>query len=145
MDKPTSQMHNQVTQSISEPISYRNQPFLPGRWLSFKVALEGAFYTLRTQPNAWIELTAIGVVTVAGWWFQLAAIEWAMLCFTFGLILALEAINTAIEATIDLVSPDYHPLAKVAKDAAAGALIFGVLGSLGVAVAIFGPKIWIIL
>jgi diacylglycerol kinase (ATP) len=56
--------------------------------------------------------------------------------------LALEAVNTAVEAVVDLVAPHYHPLAKIAKDAAAGALVFAVLGSIGVAVAILGPRLW---
>ncbi|MEZ4556815.1 MAG: diacylglycerol kinase family protein [Caldilineaceae bacterium] len=60
---------------------------------------------------------------------------------TFGAVLAMEAVNTAVEAVVDLVSPDHHPLAGPAHDAAAGALVFIVLGSLGVAVAIFGPRI----
>ncbi|MCA9870708.1 MAG: diacylglycerol kinase family protein, partial [Anaerolineae bacterium] len=57
-------------------------------------------------------------------------------------ILALEAVNSAIEAVVDLVSPDYHELARTAKDAAAGAMVFAVIGSLLVAVAIFGPRLW---
>ena len=84
----------------------------------------------------------MAVVTCLGGWLQIAAIEWALLALTFSLVLALEAVNTAVEATIDLVSPHYHPLAKIAKDAAAGALVFAVLGSLGVATAILGPRLW---
>lgn len=120
----------------------RDKGFWRGRWFSFRAALAGALHTLVNEPNAWIELAAIGVITVAGWWFRISTIEWAILGLTGFLILALEAINTAIEAVVDLVSPEYHPLAKIAKDAAAGALIFGVLGSLCVAVAIFGPRVW---
>jgi diacylglycerol kinase len=116
--------------------------FVSGRWFSFRAALNGAVHTLRTQPNAWIELTATLVVVIAGWWFHIRAVEWAVLALTIAVILAMEAINTAIEAAIDLVSPTYHPLAKVAKDAAAGALVFAVLGSLFVAAAIFGPRLW---
>ncbi|MEZ4659913.1 MAG: diacylglycerol kinase family protein [Caldilineaceae bacterium] len=71
--------------------------------------------------------------------------QWALLAFVALTILALEAVNTAVEAVVDLVSPAYHPLAKVAKDAAAGALIFGVLASLCVAAAIFLPRIWALL
>lgn len=120
---------------------HADRNFFTGRWFSFRAAVNGTWHTLRTQPNAWIELAAIAVVSTAGAWLQISAVEWAILALTFGLILALEAINTAVEATIDLVSPDYHPLAKVAKDAAAGALVFAVLGSLGVAIAIFGPRL----
>lgn len=119
----------------------RNENHLLGRWASFRAALSGAVFTLKTQPNAWIELTAAVVVIAAGWWLQIERIEWAVIALTLGLVLALEAVNTAIEATIDLISPDCHPLAKIAKDAAAGALVFAVLASIGVAAAIFGPRI----
>jgi diacylglycerol kinase len=121
-----------------------NRPsnFLAGRWFSLSAAAAGAFYTVRTQPNAWIELAAIGVVVFAGWWFRVTTIEWAVLGLTSALLLALEAVNTAIETVVDLVSPQYHPLAKLAKDTAAGALLLAVLGSLVVALCIFGPRLW---
>ena len=128
-----------------QALNGRDKGFWRGRWFSFSMALEGVSYTLRTQPNAWIELTAICVVCIAGFWFALTPVEWTILALTFFGILALEAINTAIEAVVDLVSPDYHPLAKIAKDTAAGALIFGVLGSIFVAAAIFVPRIWALL
>jgi diacylglycerol kinase (ATP) len=120
----------------------RDRSFWAGRWFSLCAALSGAYQTLRTQPNARIELLAAFVVSLAGWWFGLHPLEWAILSLTFFGVLALEAVNTAIEATVDLLSPSYHPLAKLAKDAAAGALIFMVLGSIGVALAIFGPRLW---
>lgn len=120
---------------------YRDKRFIVSRWFSFRAALHGARHTLRTQPNAWIELAAVAVVTVAGIAFGIRPLEWAVLALTFGAVLALEAVNTALEAVVDLVSPDHHPLAGLAKDAAAGALIFMVLGSIGVALAVFGPRI----
>ena len=116
--------------------------YLPGRWFSFKAALSGAAHTLRTQPNTRIELLAIPVVALAGWWLEITRIEWAVLGLTIAGIFALEAVNTAVEAAIDLVCPDYHPLARIAKDAAAGAMVFAVLGSLWVALLIFGPRLW---
>lgn len=115
--------------------------FLASRWFSFKAALAGIAYMLRTQPNAWIELTAAAVAVIAGLTIGLQRLEWALLGTVICLVLALEAINTAIETVVDLVSPEPHPLAKIAKDTAAGALIFAVLGSLIVAAAIFGPRI----
>ena len=121
---------------------YDDKGFLAGRWLSLQAAASGVIFTLRTQRNAWIELVAAGFVIVAGWWWRVSAMEWAVIALTLGLILALEAINTAIEALVDLVSPEHHPLAKIAKDAAAGALLLSVLASLGVAVAIFGPRLY---
>jgi diacylglycerol kinase len=120
----------------------RRSNFLVGRWFSFNAAVTGALYTVRTQPNAWIELAAIGVVAFTGWWFRITPMEWAVLGLTSAMLLALEAVNTAIETVVDLVSPQYHPLAKLAKDTAAGALLLAVIGSLVVAFCIFGPRLW---
>lgn len=119
----------------------RNLGFWRGRWFSFSAALSGAAHVIRTQPNAWIELTALLLVAAAAAYFRVSAVEWSVLLMCIFGVLALEAVNTSVEAIIDLVSPHYHPLAKIAKDAAAGALVFAVLGSLCVAVAVFGPHI----
>jgi len=119
----------------------RDLGFWRGRLFSFAAAVSGAAHVVRTQPNAWIELAAMVVVAAAGWYFQVSAVEWAVLAVCIFGVLALEAINTSVEAIIDLVSPHYHPLAKIAKDAAAGALVFAVLGSLCVAAVVFGPRI----
>lgn len=133
---------NSSSTTTVETLAGRDRPFLASRWYSLRAALAGVVHTLRTQPNAWIELTAIAVVFSAGWWFEIAHSEWLVLILICSLILALEAVNTAVEATVDLVSPRYHPLAKIAKDAAAGAMVFAVLGSVGVAALIFGPHLW---
>ncbi len=120
----------------------RARGFWAGRLFSFRAALNGAIHTVRTQPNAWIELAALIVVAAAGLYFQVSALEWGVLGLTVCVVMALEAVNTAVEAVVDLVSPAYHPLAGVAKDAAAGGLVFATIGSLCVAAAIFGPRIW---
>ncbi len=73
--------------------------YLPGRWFSFKAALSGAVFTLRTQPNALIELFAILVVALAGWWLEISRIEWIILGFTIAVIFAVEAVNTAVWLT----------------------------------------------
>jgi diacylglycerol kinase (ATP) len=112
------------------------------RWHSFACAVNGLVYTLRTERNTRIELAAAGIVVAAGIWLRIGPTDWALLALTVGIILALEAVNSAVEAVVDLVSPDYHELARIAKDCAAGAMLFAVLGSLGVALAIFGPRIY---
>ncbi|MFZ2487537.1 MAG: diacylglycerol kinase family protein [Anaerolineae bacterium] len=111
------------------------------RWHSFTAAINGVAYTVRTQRNAWIEVAATLVVVAAGIVWRIRPLEWAVLAITVGVILALEAVNSAVEAVVDLVSPDYHDLARIAKDCAAGAMVFAVLGALGVAAAIFGPPL----
>jgi diacylglycerol kinase (ATP) len=116
--------------------------FSDSRWASFQAAIWGSLYTLRTQPNARIEVVAGLIIGLLGWWLQVTATEWAILALAVFTILALEATNTAVEAVVDLVSPQYHPLARIAKDAAAGAMIFIVLGSICVGLAIFGPRLW---
>lgn len=126
-------------------IPTRDRPFVAGRMVSFRAALDGVLYTIRTQPNAWIELAALIVVVAAGIYFGVTVLEWAVLGATMCGVLALEAVNTAVEAVVDLVSPEYHPLAKIAKDAAAGAMVFAVIGSIVVAAAIFGPRLYALL
>ncbi len=131
---------------VPKSLNYRTDiGFWRGRQLSLAAALEGVAYTLRTQPNAWIELVALAVVALLGVWFGISALEWGLLGLTVAMILALEAVNTAIETVVDLVSPQVHPLAKIAKDAAAGALVIAVLGSIFVALCIFGPWLWALL
>jgi diacylglycerol kinase (ATP) len=119
----------------------RDRGFWGGRWFSFNAAINGTLHTIRTQPNARIELTALVVVVLAGLYFRVSPLEWALLGLTIFVVLALECVNTAIEAVVDLVSPNYHPLAGVAKDAAAGGMVFAVIASLCVAAAIFGPRL----
>jgi diacylglycerol kinase len=121
---------------------HTNLNFFVGRGLSLAAAWAGIRYTLRTQPNVWIELAAVAVVIAAGIWLRISGVEWALLILTFGVILALEAVNTAIETVVDLASPHYHPLAKIAKDTAAGALLIAVFSSVGVAAFIFGPRLY---
>ncbi|MEM7125201.1 MAG: rRNA maturation RNase YbeY [Chloroflexota bacterium] len=130
------------TEINHDKLTGRSLGFLAGRWYSFRMAVNGAWHTLRTQPNAWIELAAVAVITAGGLFFRITPVEWALLALSASLVIALEAINTAIEATVDLVTTDYHPLAKIAKDSAAGALVFSVLGTLCVAAAVFGPRLW---
>ena len=122
----------------------RDRGFWRSREYSFRVALAGAMHTLRTQPNAWIEVSAGLIVAIMGWLFTITAMEWGILGLTIFGVLALETVNTAVEAVVDLVSPDFHPLAKLAKDTAAGAMIFVTLGSICIALGIFGPRILVL-
>ena len=130
------------SRSNQDALNGRDRGFWGGRWFSFKAAFNGTLHTIRTQPNARIELAALIVVVLAGLFFRVSPLEWALLGLTIFVVLALECVNTAIEAVVDLVSPTYHPLAGIAKDAAAGGMVFAVIASLCVAVAIFGPRLW---
>ncbi len=110
---------------------------------SFRYALAGCIYMLRTQRNAWIHATATVAVTAMGWWLGLSRLEWAMIVFVIGLVWMAEFVNTALEAVVDLASPDLHPLAKVGKDVAAAAVLVGAATSVLVGLLVLGPPLWV--
>ena len=108
---------------------------------SFIYAFEGLWVLLRTQRNARVHLLAVLVVVVAGMWLKMEQSEWLAVTIISALVLALEAVNTAVEAVVDLASPEYHLLAKRAKDVAAGAVLIGALAALLVAALIVVPRL----
>lgn len=114
----------------------------PGLWQSFGHAWDGIQYTLRTQRNARIHLLAGLFVAALAIWLGLDVVRCSILALTIGAVVVGEMANTALEALVDLVSPEYHERAKVAKDVAAGAVL--VLGLMSVIVGIFllGPPLW---
>jgi diacylglycerol kinase (ATP) len=109
---------------------------------SFRIALSGIYYVLRTERNAQWELTVGILVLIAGILFGISTVEWTILILLICLVLALEILNTAIEAVVDLTTGEYHELARIAKDCAAGAVLIMATGSVLVGIAIFGPRLW---
>ena len=108
---------------------------------SFGFALEGVSYLIRTQRSAQIELV-IGVMVIAlAAWLRITALEWAVLVLAMALVLALEALNTAIELTVTLASPERHPLAKAAKDVSAAMVLIAAVGAVVVGLAILAPPL----
>jgi len=108
---------------------------------SFGFALEGVSYLIRTQRSAQIEI-AIGVAVLAlATWLRITALEWAVLVLAMTLVLALEALNTAIELSVTLASPERHPLAKAAKDVAAAAVLVAAVGAAVVGLIILWPRL----
>ena len=96
---------------------------------------------MRTQANARIHVVAAIIVVAAGWFFAITRGEWCAVVGAIGLVLTAEGINTAIEATVDLASPDRHPLAERAKDVAAGAVLLASLTAAIIGLLIFGPRV----
>ena len=86
---------------------------------TFRYAFRGLATLLVTQANARIHALATVAVVGLGLWLGLGRLEWLALVLAIGAVWCLEAVNTAIEALCDLVSPDYHPLVERAKDVAA--------------------------
>jgi diacylglycerol kinase (ATP) len=109
---------------------------------SFKYAFAGLWYVVRTQRNARIHLSVTAVVVVLGLCLGLSWTEWAIIALTIGLVLAAEAFNTVAEAAVDLVTAEYNPLAKIAKDVAAGAVLLTAITAAIVGLLILGPPLW---
>lgn len=108
---------------------------------SVRYALAGIIWLIRGQPNARIHLVLAAIALFLGIWLELTPPEWAILALTIGVVLGVEALNSAIEATVDLISPQWHHLARVAKDAAAGAVLLVSIAAVGVGLALFAGRI----
>lgn len=102
----------------------------PTRWLeSVNCAIEGILWTVRTQRHMRSHFLAAVAVLLLALALRLSALEFVLLVFAVTLVLLAELFNTAIEVLVDLVSPDYHPLAGRAKDVAAGAVLVASIGA----------------
>jgi diacylglycerol kinase len=108
---------------------------------SFRYAFAGIWHTLRSQRNARIHLSIAIMAIIAGIILNLNVGEWAVIGLTMGLVFVAEMFNTVIEAIIDLVTEEYHPLAKQAKDVAAGAVLVAAMTAIVVGLLILGPPL----
>ena len=109
---------------------------------SFGYAFKGIASLIKKEHNAWIHCTAIVVVTLVGFYFDITPTEWCIVVICFGLVLAAEGFNTAIERLVDLVSPDYHPIAGDVKDVAAGAVLICAIAAAIVGMIVFIPYLF---
>ena len=109
--------------------------------LSFTYPVKGLKYAYRNEQNLMVDVGMALIVLVFGFIFRIEVWEWAILVITVGLVLALELVNTAIEAVVDLVTEEYHPLAKVAKDTSAAAVFVFAIVAIIIGLIIFLPKI----
>ena len=89
-----------------------------------------------------IHLVVTGAVIILGLWLRLAAHQWAVLVLTSGLVLLGELVNTVVEQLVDLVCPNYDPLAKIVKDVMAGAVVLAAIVAVIVGLLVLGPPLW---
>lgn len=104
---------------------------------SFKYAFKGVTSSILYERNMRIHMCAAFYVLIFMQFYDLSASEKAIIFLTIGSVISLEIINTAIEAVVDLCSPDYHTLAKKAKDLSAGAVLISAVISVLVAFEFF--------
>lgn len=109
---------------------------------SFNNAIDGIIHTIQTQRNMKIHVAAAIGVLLFSLFFDLSRMELLVLSIAITLVLIMELVNTAIEATIDLFANYYHPLAKIAKNAAAGAVLVAAINAVFVGYLIFFDRLW---
>jgi diacylglycerol kinase (ATP) len=113
----------------------------PSIFQSFNHATEGIIHALRTQRNLWIHFTIAGLVLVAAVGFGVTKIELISLLIAITFVLVAELVNTAIEAAVDVASTSFDPLAKLAKDIAAGAVLIAALNAAAVGYLVFSGAV----
>ena len=117
-------------------------PFsIQARANSFVYAFRGVRALLWREHNAWLHLLAAALACAAGWWFRISGVEWCLVAFAIGSVLAAEAFNTAVETLADAVHPDENPLVGHAKDLAAAGVLLVSGGAAAVGLLIFVPRI----
>ena len=115
--------------------------FTSGFWRSFSFAGQGVWHVVRTQRNMRVHLLAASAAVAAGLVLRISAVDWGCVLSAIGLVLTAEALNTVVEALVDLCTDEFHPLAKIAKDTAAGAVLISSAAAVGVGLAVFLPRL----
>ncbi len=111
----------------------------------FGYASQGLWYSLRTQINMKVHVSFGILAIILGIVLRISAVEFAIIFVVIACVLVAEMMNTVTELCVDLASPDYHPLAKIAKDVAAGAVLLSAIFAVIVGLFIFGPHLWVLI
>ena len=108
---------------------------------AWKNAFSGIVYAFKTQRNLRIQLVAGIIVVILGIVLKISSSEWAILSLAVFFVLGSEMMNTALEASVDLTTEEYHIKAKLAKDTAAGAVVLASINAVVVSYFLFADKI----
>lgn len=109
--------------------------------MSWKNSYDGISYAYKNEQSMLIHAVCTILAVIMGIAFQIKFSEWAIILIALGFILGMELINTAIEAVVDLVTLEIHPLAKIAKDCASAATLTATVLAIAIGLFIFGPYI----
>ena len=107
---------------------------------SIKNSLNGLIYAYLNEQSLTLHVFATIFVLGSGFYFGISKMQWAILVVVMAIIIIAELLNTAIEAVVDLVTDEYHELAKIAKDCASAAAFVASLLSIGLYLYVFIPK-----
>lgn len=114
--------------------------YLRERCAAFSFAIRGIRLTVN-EPHTHIHIVLATIALVLAFVLKISSGEWLALILSITLVFTLEALNTAIESVVDLITVDYHELARDAKDIAAGAVFIAALGALLIGIMIFFPRL----
>ncbi len=103
---------------------------------AWKKAFSGIWYAIKTQRNVKVQLVIAVIVVLCMIFFKLSIVECIFLSFATMLVIITEVMNTAVEAAVDLCTDKFHPMAKIAKDVAAGAVVLSSLNAVIIAILI---------
>jgi diacylglycerol kinase len=117
--------------------------FLHSRARSFRFAFSGWWFVIRTQRNAWIHAIVSVLVIAVAFWLGLSPHDWAVIIIAITMVWTAEFLNTALEAVVDLASPQQHWLARVGKDVGAAAVLIAAVSAALIGLLILGPPLWV--
>ena len=107
----------------------------------FNYAFKGLKTAFLSEVNLKTHLVIATLALFLGWYFEISAIEWILVILCIGMVISTELINTALEYLVNLVSPEFNPIAGKIKDVAAGAVLIASISALITGLIIFLPKI----
>lgn len=114
----------------------------PGFWRSLNQAWRGLHHTWKTQGHIKFHFVAGISVLYFAWWLGVTNFEWLILIFAIGCVIGAEVMNTAIEIVVDMVQPNFNPLAGMAKDVAAGAVLVAAIQAIVIGLIVFFPPLF---
>ncbi|WP_034257835.1 diacylglycerol kinase family protein [Altibacter lentus] len=115
--------------------------YLGKRLKGFGYAIKGAWMLLKNEPSIQVQSVIAVLVTIAGFYFEISAVEWMFQVIAIGLVMSIEGLNTAAEEMADFVHPDFHNKIGYIKDVAAGAVFFAAIAAVVIACIIYLPKL----
>lgn len=118
----------------------KDNSFIKGRLKSVGFAVKGAFKLITTEHSVMVQSSLAVFMIIAGFYFEISREEWMIQILAFGLVLSVEALNTAVEKIADFIHPEFHNKIGFIKDIAAGAVMFAAMAAVAVGLLIYVPK-----
>lgn len=120
----------------------KDNTLFTGRLKSVSFAVKGAIKLITTEDSVKVQFWIAILMTIAGFYFNISAIEWLFQILSIGLVMSIEGLNTAVEKIADFIHPEYHERIGFIKDISAGAVFFAAITAIVIGLIIYVPKIF---